>query len=68
MQSSYFKKTIIIMLRKLKKKDYLKSLSFKFITLLDMLNKILDLIILKRLCYVVKAHNTLFSTQIKTRK
>ena len=68
MQSFYFKKTITIMLRKLEKKDYLKLLSFRFIALLNTLNKMLKLIILKRLCYVVKAYNTLFDIQIKIRK
>ncbi len=67
MQLFYFKKTITIMLRKLKKKDYLKS-SFRFIALLDTLNKMLKLIILKRLYYVVKVYNTLFDIQIKIRK
>jgi len=62
MQLFYFKKTIIIMLRKLKKKDYLELSSFRFIILLNTLNKILELIILKRLRYVVKAHNILFNT------
>jgi len=68
MQLSYFKKTITIILRKLEKKNYLKSSSFRFIALLNTLNKMLELIILKRLCYVVKAYNTLFDTQIKIRK
>ncbi len=68
MQLFYFKKTITIILRKLEKKDYLKSSFFRFIILLNTLNKMLELIILKRLRYVVKAHNILFDTQIKTRK
>ncbi len=56
------------MLRKLKKKDYLELSSFRFIALFDTLNKMLKLIILKRLRYVVKAHNTLFNTQIKIKR
>jgi hypothetical protein len=68
MQLSYFKKTIIIILRKLKKKNYLKLLSFKFIALFNTLDKILKSIILKRLCYIIKAHNTLFNTQIRIKK
>jgi len=62
MQLSYFKKTITIMLRKLKKKDYSKLSSFRFIALLNTLNKMLKLIILKRLCYVVKTYNILLNT------
>jgi hypothetical protein len=68
MQLSYFKKTIIIMLQKSEKKNYLKLSSFRFIVLLDTLNKMLELIILKRLCYIVKAHDTLFNIQIKIKK
>jgi len=56
------------MLRKSRKKNYFKLLFFKFIALLNILNKILELIILKRLCYVVKTHNTLLNIQIKARK
>ena len=68
MQSFYFKKTVIIILRKSRKKNYSKLLFFKLIALLNMLNKILKSIILKRLCYVVKTHNTLSNTQIRARK
>jgi len=64
----YFKKAITIMLRKLDKKNYFKSSIFKSIALLNILNKVLKLIILKRLCYVIEAHNTLSNTQIKARK
>ncbi len=56
------------MLRKLKKKNYLELLSFRFIALFNTLNKILKSIILKRFRYVVKAHNILFDTQIKIKR
>jgi len=49
------------MLRKFKKKNYFKSLFFRFIALLNTLNKILELIILKRLRYVVKMYNILLN-------
>ncbi len=62
MQLSYFKKTITIILLKLRRKNYFKLLFFKFIALLNILNKILELIILKRLRYVVKTHNILLNT------
>ncbi len=68
MQSSYFKKTITIMLRKSRNKNYFKSLFFKLIALLNILNKILKLIILKRLRYVIKTHDILSNTQIRIRK
>jgi len=59
MQLFYFKKTITIILRKLNKKDYFKLLFLRFIVLLNILNKILKLIISKRLYYIVKIYNTL---------
>ncbi len=65
MQLSYFKKTITIMLCKLRKKNYSKLLFFKFIVLLNILNKILESIILKRLCYIAKTYNTLLNIQLK---
>ena len=56
-QSSHFKKVFIIMLRKLNKKNYTKSSSYKSIALLNMLNKILKSIMLKCFRYVVEALN-----------
>ena len=61
MQSSYFKKTITIMLRRLRKKNYSKLLFFKSITLLNTLNKILKSIISKCLRYIVETHNILLN-------
>ena len=61
MQLFYFKTTITIMLRKSKKKNYFKLLFFRLIALLNKLDKILILIILKRFCYIVKMHNTLLN-------
>ncbi len=56
------------MLRKSRKKNYSKSLFFKLIALLNILNKILESIILKHLRYVIKTHDTLLSTQIRIRR
>ncbi len=56
------------MLRKLREKNYFKLLFFRLIALLNILNKILELIISKRLRYVVKTHNTLLNIQIKARR
>jgi len=67
-QLFYFKKTIIIILRKLEKKIYLELLSFRFIVLLNILNKILKLIILKHFYYIVKVYSTLFNIQIRVQK
>ncbi len=68
MQSFYFKKTITIMLRKSRKKKYSKLSFFKFIALLNTLNKILELIISKHLRYIVETYDTLLNTQIKVRR
>ncbi len=68
MQSFYFKKTITIILRKSKKKNYFELSSFRSIPLFNTLSKMLESMILKRLRYVVKAYNTLFNTQIKVKK
>ena len=48
-QLSYFKNIFTIMLRKSKKKNYLKFSSYKSIALLNTLNKILKLIVFKRI-------------------
>jgi len=56
------------MLRKSRKKNYFKLLFFKLIALLNILNKILKLIILKHLYYVIKTYKILLSIQIEARK
>ena len=53
-QSSHFEKIFTIILRKSRKKNYLKFLSYKSIALLNTLNKILKSIMFKRIRYVVK--------------
>ncbi len=68
MQLFYFKKTITIMLRKSRRKNYSKLLFFKSIALLNILDKILKSIILKRLRYVIETHITLLSIQIRARR
>ena len=55
------------MLRKLNKKNYTKSSLYKSIALLNTLNKILKLIILKRIQYVIKTLKTFLNTQMKAR-
>ena len=58
-QSSHFKKTFTIILRKPKKKNYSKSSSYKLIALLNTLNKILKSIVFECIRYVVEALKTL---------
>ena len=48
-QSSHFKKIFTIILRKSKKKNYAKFSSYKSIALLNTLNKMLKLIVFKRI-------------------
>ncbi len=56
------------MLRKSRRKNYSKLLFFKSIALLNILDKILKSIILKRLRYVIETHITLLSIQIRARR
>ena len=55
------------MLRKSNEKNYIKSLLYRFIALLNILNKIMKLIILKRIRYVVETLKILLNTYIKAR-
>ena len=58
-QSTHFKKVVIMILRKSNKKNYTNFSTYRFITLLDTLSKTLKFIILKRLRYVIEKHDTL---------
>jgi len=53
------------MLCKLNKKNYSEFFVFKSIILFNTLDKVLKLIISKRLCYTIKMYNTLLKIQIK---
>lgn len=64
----YFKKTTTIILPKLDKKIYFDFFVFKSIVLFNILEKVLELIILKYLCYIIEAHNALLNIQIKIKK
>ena len=64
-QSSHFKKVFTIMLRKSKKKNYTKSLLYKLIALLNILNKILKLIMSEYFRYAVETLSTLLNIQMK---
>ena len=67
-KSSHFKKIFIIMLQKSDKKNYTKSLSYKLIILLNMLNKMLKSIMSERFRYIIKTLNTFLNIQMKIRK
>ena len=57
-QSLYFKKIFIIMLRKSNKKNYTKSLLYKLIALLNTLNKMLKSIMSERFQYIIEMLST----------
>ena len=61
-QSSYFKKVFTIMLQKSEKKNYIKLLLYRLIALLNILNKVLKSIVLKRIYYVVETLKTFSNT------
>ena len=56
------------MLRKLKKKNYSKSSSYKSIALLNTLNKMLKLMMFKRIEYVIETLKTFLNIQMNARK
>jgi len=67
-QSTQFKSTITIILRKSSKKDYFDARTYKLIALFDTLSKILKFIISKRLRSVVQVCDTILNIQIKACK
>ena len=56
------------MLQKSRKKNYVELSSYKSIALLNILNKILKLIVFKRIQYVVKTLKTFLNIQINVCK
>jgi hypothetical protein len=66
--SRCFKMTHIITLKKLNKKDYFDVKTYKFITLLNTLSKILKSIIIRRISSLTKTHDMLFASQMSDRK
>ena len=67
-QSSHFKRIVIIVLRKFSKKNYTKSSFYRSIALLNTLNKILKSIVSKRIYYVVETLKTFLNMQINARR
>ena len=62
-----FKKTQTIVLRKLKKSDYINSKMYRLIALLDIMSKALKSIMIKRLSDIVETHHMLFNAQMRAR-
>jgi hypothetical protein len=63
-----FKIAHIIILKKFNKKNYFDVKIYKFITLLNTLNKILESIIIRRINSLTKTHDMLFASQMSDRK
>jgi len=65
--SRQFKKTQTIVLRKLKKSDYINSKMYRLIALLDIMSKALKSIMIKRLSDIVETHHMLSNAQMRAR-
>ncbi len=65
--SKQFKKTQMIVLCKLKKSDYIDSKMYRFIALLDIMNKTLKSIMIKRLSDITETHHMLSNAQMRAR-
>ena len=57
-----FKSAIIIIIYKFRKEDYIYLSIYRPIILLNILNKLLELIIAERLYYIAKEYNLLLVT------
>ncbi len=66
--SRCFKIAHITIFKKLNKKNYFDVKTFKFIILLNTLNKILKSIIIRRINNVTKIHDIFFASQMSDRK
>lgn len=55
-----FKKTWTVILRKLKKNDYIKLKMYWFIAFLNTMSKVLELIIIRKLSNITKIYHMLF--------
>jgi hypothetical protein len=66
--SRCFRIAHIIAFKKLNKKDYFNVKTYKFITLLNTLNKVLKSIIIRRINSLTKTHDMFFASQMNDRK
>ena len=65
--SKQFKKTQTIVLCKLKKSDYIDLKTYQLIALLNIMNKVLESIMIKRLNDIIETHHMLFNAQMRAR-
>ena len=61
---SYFQMSIIVVLRKMGKKNYWIPKAYQPIVLLNTISKALKLVIAHRISYIVKTHNILLPTYL----
>jgi hypothetical protein len=66
--SRCFRVTHIIIFKKFNKKDYFDVKTYRFITLLNTLSKILKSIIIRRINSLAKIHDMFFASQMSDRK
>ena len=66
--SKYFRKSIIIILRKSQKKFYSFVFLYKLIVLFNIINKFIKYIIIKRINFLTKKHNLLFRIYFEIKK
>jgi hypothetical protein len=66
--SKTFKKINIITLKKIDKRDYTISKTYRSIALLNIIEKILEFIINKKTSWIIKTHRLLLDTFMKCRK
>jgi hypothetical protein len=66
--SKAFKKVNIVTLKKIDKKDYTISKTYRSIALLNIIEKILEFIMSKKISWITKMHRLLLDTFMKCRK
>ncbi|KAK1993401.1 hypothetical protein LX36DRAFT_586437, partial [Colletotrichum falcatum] len=64
----YFKKSTIVVLKKLSKNNYIVPKVYRLIALLNIVNKIIDTIIVKRLSYLIEIYRLLLNSYIGGKK
>ncbi len=64
----HFKEFITMFFRKINKSDYVVFKTYRFIALLNILNKLMKSIMTTRLNYAAKKHNLLFKEHFENRK
>ncbi|KAK1990582.1 hypothetical protein LX36DRAFT_592308, partial [Colletotrichum falcatum] len=64
----YFRKFTIVVLKKLSKDNYIVPKVYRLITLLNIVSKIIDAIIVKRLSYLIEIYRLLLDSYIGGKK